>query len=152
MAKKAEKKNISKTEKSTPKDAGKAVQKKAASRLNGTDQVNEYMAKLEHPLKAEVEAVRKIILGASSKIGERIKWNSPSFYYKEDLAAFHLRPQDYIHLVLIFPKGLIKESSGLLEGDYKDRRMAYFYDMKDVKSKEESLKRVVIEWVKLMDK
>ena len=36
------------------------------------------MARLEHPLKAEIHAVRAIILKANRKIAERVKWNTPS--------------------------------------------------------------------------
>jgi hypothetical protein len=41
--------------------------------------VNEYMRALEHRLKAEMEAVRAIILNANDQITEGIKWNAPSF-------------------------------------------------------------------------
>lgn len=119
--------------------------------MTDTEKVNEYMAALDHPFKAEVEELRSIILGASKKLQERIKWNSPSFYYKKDLAAFHLRQTEYIHIVFVFPYGII-ESPGLLEGDYKDRRMAKFYSMKDIKSKKAALEKFVKEWVKLVDK
>jgi hypothetical protein len=44
---------------------------------------------------------------------------------------------------------MIHDSDGLLEGDYKDRRMAYFKDMADVKAKKKALEKVVNEWVKL---
>jgi len=120
--------------------------------LSGAEAVNEYMTKLEHPFKAEIEAVRKIVLNASDKMSERVKWNAPSFYYKEDLAAFHIREQKHVHLVLVFPKGLIEDESNLLEGDYKDRRMAYFYSMKDVLNKQPALEEVVRKWVELIDK
>jgi len=36
--------------------------------MNDTKKVNEFMSKLDHPLKAEMEAVRAIIVQASSKI------------------------------------------------------------------------------------
>jgi hypothetical protein len=39
-----------------------------------------------------------------------------------------------------------------LEGDWKDRREARFYDMEDVKSKRAALEKVVNDWIKLMDK
>jgi hypothetical protein len=89
--------------------------------------VNEYLERFEHPLKAEIEAVRAIILKANSKIMERIKWNAPSFFYIKDMAAFHVRPKDCVHLVFVFHDGkMIADRKGLLEGDYKDRRMAGF--------------------------
>lgn len=118
--------------------------------MNGTEKVNELMAQLQHPLKAEIEAVRAIILKANNKIAERVKWNAPSFYFNKDMAAFHTRATQHVHLVFVFHDGaMIRESDGLLEGDYKDRRMAYFKDMADVKAKKKALEKVVNEWVKL---
>jgi hypothetical protein len=38
--------------------------------------------------------------------------------------------------------------SDLLEGDYPDRRMAYFGDLDDVRAKEAELRRVVAEVVR----
>ena len=125
---------------------------KSKSTLSGTEAVNEYMLKLEHPFKAEIEAIRKIILSASGKMAERVKWNAPSFYYKEDLAAFHIREQKRVHLVLVFPKGIVEDESKLLEGDYKDRRMAYFYSMEDVLKKKPALEEIVRKWVELAEK
>jgi hypothetical protein len=125
---------------------------KAKKQENNTEEVNEYMSKLEHPFKAEIEAVRDIILNANPKVAERIKWNAPSFFYKDDIAAFHPREQKHVHLVMVFPKGLVNDTSGLLQGDYKDRRMAYFYDMADVEAKKPVLEKVINDWVALMDK
>lgn len=117
--------------------------------MNDTEKVNELMQRLQHPLKAEIEAVRSIILQASSKMAERVKWNAPSFYYKKDMAAFHTRATRHVHLVFVFHNGAMIHDSNLLEGDYKDRRMAYFKDMADVKAKKKELERVVKAWVEL---
>jgi hypothetical protein len=46
---------------------------------------------------------------------------------------------------------MIHDTSGLLQGDYKDRRMARFYDMADIQSKKTTLLKVVNQWVELMD-
>jgi hypothetical protein len=119
--------------------------------LNDPDMVNAYMAKLEHPLKREIEAVRKIILDASSKIAERVKWNAPSFFYKEDMAAFTPRYSDYVLLIFVFPKGLVKDNSNLLEGEWTDRRMVKFYNMNDIQSKKRALQNVVKDWVTLIE-
>ncbi|WP_343703832.1 DUF1801 domain-containing protein [Chitinophaga sp.] len=121
--------------------------------MNDTEKVNELMQRLEHPLKAEIEAVRAIILKAGGEeLAERVKWNAPSFYpkkdRKKDMAAFHTRATQHVHLVFVFHNGAMIHDSSLLEGDYKDRRMAYFKDMADVKAKKKELERVVKEWVK----
>ncbi len=56
--------------------------------------------------------------------------------------------------MLVFPSGAkVKDSSGLLEGDYKDgRRLIIFKDIDDIKSKEKALKNIVKGWLKLVDK
>jgi len=46
----------------------------------------------------------------------------------------------------------IPDTTGLLEGDYKDgRRMAYFRDAADVSARAAALTRVVQAWMKLKD-
>ncbi len=117
---------------------------------NQSEAVDGYFATLEHPKKEVLAAVRAALMKASPKLKERLKWNAPSFFYKADLAAFHMRAADVAHLVLIFPKGII-ESPGLLEGEYADRRMAYFSDLADLKRKTPALQQVVREWVARMD-
>lgn len=111
--------------------------------------VDEFMEKLDHPLKAEIEALRKIIHGAGTEITEQLKWNAPSYSYRgEYLVTFNLRDTKRVHLVFHNPH-IPKIKSNLLEGDYADRRMTYFSDMKDVKAKKAELQRVLKELVKL---
>ena len=104
------------------------------------------MQKLDHPLKAEVEALRKIIRAASTEITEQIKWNAPSYSYRgEYLVTFNLRETKRIHLV--FHNPMIPEiKSQLLEGDYPDRRMTYFSDMKDIKAKKAEFQNILKHW------
>lgn len=107
--------------------------------LTGPEIVNDYMSRLQHPLKAEIEAVRVIIKNANSRISERIKWNAPSYYYKEDLVTFNHRATKHVHLVF-HHKMIVNIKSDLLEGDYKDRRMVYFVSMNDIKLKKKNWK------------
>lgn len=112
--------------------------------------VDDFMRDLDHPLKAEVQAVREIIQGVSPAITEEIKWNAPTFSYQGYLVTFNLHATDRVHLV--FHNGVIlPDPTGLLEGDYKDRRMAYLQDMDDVEAKKAALQDVVRSWITLMD-
>jgi len=112
--------------------------------------VDEFMARLDHPLKAEIEAVRQIILGVHPGITEQIKWAGPCFSYKEYLVTFNPRATNHVHLV--FHNGaVLHDSTGLLEGTYVDRRMAYFRDMAEVEAKKPALENVIKEWIQLMD-
>ena len=113
--------------------------------------VTEYMSNLKHPLKEEIEAVRKIIKGSDKRISERIKWNAPSYYYIEDMVTFNHRNQKAVHLVFHHPE-IVNIKSILLQGDYKDRRMTYFIDMKEVRSNKNELERIITGLVKKIDK
>ena len=124
--------------------------KKKGSPVSRTDKVDEFLENLSHPLKAEVEAVRSIIKGVNKDINEEIKWNAPSFNFKgEYLVTFNLWEEKRIHLVFHNPQ-ISKVKSKLLEGDYKDRRMAYFADMKDVKAKKAILEKALKDLIKLI--
>lgn len=119
--------------------------------MNNTIKVEEFLAKLKHPLKAEMQAVREIICSASPKIEEDVKWGGPSFDYKEPMATFNPRVTDYV--ALIFHKGeLLQDKSGLLEPGPKGKAYAKFRSMSDVKKHTSDLQKIVKDWIKIMDK
>jgi uncharacterized protein YdhG (YjbR/CyaY superfamily) len=116
---------------------------------NRTADVNDFMQQLDHPLKAEIELVRAIIK-ANRKIAERIKWNAPSFFYVDDLATIHVKARQHVHLIFHHP-AIVKIKSKYLEGDYKDRRMMYFSNAKEIRSRKQELARIMNELVTLME-
>ena len=133
-----------------------------SKKLSDTEQVTAHIAKLAPDIKNTVAAIRKIILSCGQEIGERIKWNNPSFYYTGEMKPFD--PKEYkreiavfnlfkVRIMLVFPSGAkVKDTSGLLEGDYKDgRRIAVFKDLQDVKSKEKALRMVIERWLELAE-
>lgn len=131
-----------------PAKVGEKLKKKG-SPVSRTDAVDEFLRELKHPLTAEVEAVRSIIKGVDKNINEEVKWKAPSFNYKgEYLLTFNLWEMKRIHL--IFHNAMIVNvKSKLLEGDYKDRRMMYFSDMKDIKAKKAELEKILKQLIKL---
>ena len=136
----------------------------ALTKPSEPEKVDAYMQSLKHPLGKVVEALRKIILSTDREVGEEIKWNAPAFFYSGDMKPFN--PKEYKrHLVvfnlhrkdcirLVFPSGArVNDKSGLLEGDYADgRRLALFFNMGDVKSKEASLQAIIRRWLETLDK
>ncbi len=135
----------------------------AKSKLTDTEQVAEHIKKLEPALGKIVETLRQIILSADKEVGEHIKWNNPAFYYTGEMKPFD--PKEYKReiavfnlfkgrIMLVFPSGAkVNDTSGLLEGDYKDgRRTIVFADMVDVKAKEKALQTIVKKWLKLVEK
>ena len=106
---------------------------------------------MRFPLKIEIDLLRSIIKGANEKISERIKWAAPSYYYKKDLVTFNHRSIKRVHLVF-HNEAIVKIDSALLEGDYKDRRMAYFKDIQEIESNKKELERIINFLVQEMDK
>ena len=112
--------------------------------LSDTEQVTAHIQQLSPVLGKIVETIRRIILSTDKEIGERIKWNNPSFYYTGEMKPFD--PKEYKReiivfnlfknrIMLVFPSGAkVNDTSGLLEGDYTDgRRITVFKDLADVK-------------------
>jgi len=124
--------------------------------------VTEHINKLSPEVKKLVTELRKKILSADKTIGERIKWNNPSFFYTGAMKPFD--PKEYkrdmavcnLHkgrVMVVFPSGAkVQDKSGLLQGDYKDgRRTVVFEDLKDLKTKEKDLLAVIKKWIKLIN-
>jgi uncharacterized protein YdhG (YjbR/CyaY superfamily) len=129
--------------------ANDTPKKKKGSPISRTDKVDEFLENLNYPLKAEVEAMRSIIKGVNKDINEEIKWKAPSFNFRgEYLVTFNLRDEKRIHLVFHNPQ-ISKVKSKLLEGNYKDRRMAYFADIQDIMAKKSRLEKALKDLIKL---
>ena len=110
--------------------------------------VDEFMNSLDHPYKVEIEKLREIILGASNKIEEDIKWKCPTFMYNGNIASLVVRTKQ--HAQLMFHIGaMLKDDTGLLEGEGQQVRYARFQNMAEVKQKRKALEAVVKQWVKM---
>jgi len=105
---------------------------------------------LDHPLRAQIEVIRDLVRSIDPGIIEQWKWSAPTFSFGGDyLFTFHVRPTDYLHLVVHHPQAP-EVSSELLEGDYADgRRMIYLRGEADVAEKLPELERVVRELVEI---
>lgn len=104
--------------------------------------VDEFMSKLDHPLKAEMEAVRKIVLGTDDRMTETIKWGEPTFMFNGNMATISPNAKKYVNL--FFQTGsILPDRHGILEGDAAQVRTARFADMSEVESKADSLRAVV---------
>ena len=128
------------------------IPKNKSAKPTDNEQVNEWISRLDAEIKPAVDAVRKIIKAAGPELNERIKWNAPSYYYKEDIVTFGpARIKDKIILVFHHPS-IVKIKSDLLKGDYKDRRLVYLDSEKEIKAAKKELERIIRESVQLIDK
>ena len=124
--------------------------------------VNEYIQRLDHPLKPAIEVIRAMLLSASPEIGEEIKWNSPGFYAGDSSRHFatvniNLRTARDSVLIIFHQGAKVKDKSqpgpaindpgGLLEWLGKERCAAKFHDVKEVRAKKSALQDIVRQWI-----
>lgn len=133
-----------------------ADEKSSKSRKGAAATVDEFMRDLEHPLKAEIQALRTIILGADPEITEGIKWKVPSFARGEYFATLHLRAPDGVHVIFhlgakvrdLGPDGIsVADPTCLLQWLAKDRAIAKFKDMAAIQNRRAELEALVREWI-----
>jgi hypothetical protein len=127
-----------------------------------SEQVADHISKLDPSIRPTIEFLRKVILKTDNLIGERIKWNNPSFYYTGEMEEFD--PKEYRReiivfnllknrIMLVFPSGAkVSDKSGFLTGDFKDsRRVVVFRNFADVKARQNKLKEVIAKWLDLVE-
>lgn len=137
--------------------------KRAAAAASGGPQtdsaVTAFMRELDHPLKKEIEAVRKIILGVSSEIREGIKWNAPSFRTTEFFATINLRSKESVQIILhlgakvkeIPAKGIrIADPEGLIKWLAKDRCLVTLGAGKEIQARRGALEGIIREWIRYL--
>lgn len=123
---------------------------------SGPEQVADFFANLDHPLKPAMERIRETILAADDTITEQIKWKGPSFCYNgDDRVTFNVRDDA---ILLIFHRGakvkdsvggghLIEDPSALLHWITDDRATIKFTSEGEVDEKASDLTKVVRLWI-----
>jgi hypothetical protein len=118
--------------------------------------VDTFMAKLKHPLKADIEAARALILGVSPAIREEIKWNAPGFRTTESFATVNLRSTDRLQFIFHLgakvrkdlPVLIIPDPAGLMKWLAKDRALVTVGAGKEFAANQSALRKIVRAWLK----
>ena len=125
-------------------------------RAAAPEDVEAFLAALDHPHRPEILALRRIILGADPAIAEGIKWNAPSFRTSEWFATFHLRAKTGVQIILHFgakvrdkpgARAAIADPEAILTWLADDRASAPFRDLTDVEAKQSAFAAVIREWI-----
>ena len=120
------------------------------------ESVDGFLDALDHPFKAEILALRQIILAADARIDEGIKWNAPSFRTSEYFATFHLRAKDGVQMILHLGAKVrdtavtgitIEDPTALLEWLARDRAMVKFRDLQDIAGKRAAFTLLLRQWI-----
>jgi len=111
-----------------------------------TQDVNDWFAKYDNPLKAEVQRVRELLMASDERLEEGIKWQAPTFMYKGNLASFN--PRSKKHVSLMFHTGAhIPGSFPHLEGEGETARYMKFADMQEIEAQADELTAIVTSWI-----
>ena len=121
----------------------------------GTAEVDQFLTTLDHPRIDVIERLRAVVLGANPHITEHIKWNGPSFCFRnDDRVTMRVHPADKVQL--IFHRGAkvkdttnlaFADQSGLLKWVAADRATATFTTFDQVVECEAVLAEVVDRWM-----
>jgi hypothetical protein len=119
------------------------------------DDVDIFLARLDHPRKDDIEAIRRAILAADPRIGEAIKWNAPSFHLGEHFATFKLRPAESVQVVLHTgakkrdaPAAIeVADPEGWLRWAAPDRCLATFPPGEPIAARRDALTAIIRQWI-----
>jgi len=112
--------------------------------MNRNPDVDRWFEQADHPLDATMRRARDIILGADSRVTESIKWKTPSFAYKGNIASFN--PSKHL-LSIMFHRGAeIPGEHPRLEGDGRLVRTMRFADLEQLEAGSADLEAVIRAW------
>jgi hypothetical protein len=140
-----------------PMDSKPLASKPGKRAAPAPEDVDAFIAALDHPHKPEILALRQVILGADPAIAEGIKWNAPSFRTSEWFGTFHLRAKEGVQVILHLGAkkradageiAAIADPEGLLEWLAADRATVKFSDLADVEARGPAFAAVVRRWIK----
>lgn len=120
-------------------------------------EVSEFLDKLNHPFRKEIELLRQVILSSNTKLEETIKWNGPNYSIgNDDRITMRIMPPKQVQLILHRgakkqeqpEQKLIEDESGLLEWKENDRAVASFKTLADIETKKKELTNIITGWIK----
>lgn len=115
--------------------------------MNRNVEVDRWFDERDHPLDAAMQRAREIILGADERVTESIKWKTPTFAFRGNIASFASAKNA---VSLMFHRGAeIPGKHPRLEGDGKLVRTMRFTDLDDVEKGRKDLERAIRAWCDL---
>jgi len=112
--------------------------------------VDAWFETYDNPMKAAVLRTREILVGADPRIGETIKWSTPTFTYKGNLVSFQPRAKQFVSL-LFHTGASIPGEHPILEGGGDVARYARLNDLEAVERARPALEAVVRAWCDARD-
>jgi hypothetical protein len=112
--------------------------------MSRNSDVDRWFEQADHPLEATMRRARDIILGADTRVTESIKWKTPTFAYRGNIASFNPSKQ---LLSIMFHRGAeIPGDHPRLEGDGKLVRTMRFAGPGELEAGKADLEAAVRAW------
>jgi len=117
--------------------------------MPSSPEVDSWFDAYDNPMKEVVMAVRAVIL-EDDRISEAVKWKSPTFMYKGNMASFS--PRSKQHASLMFHTGAsIPGDHPRLEGGGEVARYMKFADLEEVAAARADLLAITAAWCESRD-
>ena len=119
--------------------------------------VTKFLDNLNHPLREEIEYLRKLILSTDIGLTEGIKWKGPSYSIdNEDRITIKINPPKLIQVIFHRGAKVIEQpKERLLGNEYSiiswrenDRGITTFKNLEELEKNQEMLKEIVVKWIK----
>jgi hypothetical protein len=108
-------------------------------------EVDAWFDRYDNPMKEVVLRTRGVMLDADERIGETIKWSTPTFTYRGNLASFQPRAKQFASL-LVHTGASIPGEHPLLEGGGDVARYVRLADVDAVERERAGLEALVRAW------
>jgi hypothetical protein len=111
--------------------------------------VERWLDEADHALDPVMRRAREIILGADERVTESIKWKTPTFAYKGNIASFN--PSKRMVSIMFHRGAEIPGDHPRLEGDGKLVRTMRFTDLDQLEAGRTELESVIRAWCDARD-
>ena len=116
--------------------------------MGRSTEVEQWLEDFEHPLKDAIMRVREIVLGCDERVGECIKWKSPTFTYRGNIAS--INPKSKKKASLMFHRGAeIPGNHPRLVGGGGTVKYMYFADTAEVEAQGSAIESVIRTWCEM---
>ena len=107
-------------------------------------EVDTWFDDAQHPMDAAIRRAREIILEADDRVTESIKWKTPTFAYKGNIASFN--PSKKLVSIMFHRGAEIPGDHPRLEGDGRLARTMRFADLEEVEAGRGDLEAAIRAW------
>lgn len=122
--------------------------------------VDEFLGDQSEDKRAQIQALRKIVLSSEPSLTENIKWNAPNYVFNgEDRITFNtMNKEGTVKLILHMgaskeedkkAKPTMTDDSGLVAWNSNIRGTLTFADIHEVHDQQEQVATIVVKWLAL---